>query len=154
MKWRLCEVWSMNGFVMENQLSTIKCWDLKYFQLHSEYRSTYRWHEYTPKQTLVRQPQPQPQPIQHTATGNHSSSSSSSSSSSWWIVSLSELCHTICWIPFRLKPTKILLPLLLRVSYNSSLISLQTLSSQEVGRSVPMLPTSAMSFLMWELPKL
>jgi len=38
-------------------------------KLHSEYRSTYRWHEYTPKQThLVRTAQPQPQPLQHSNT--------------------------------------------------------------------------------------
>ena len=33
------------------------------FQLHSEYRSTYRWYEYTPKQNqVVRRP---PQPLAH-----------------------------------------------------------------------------------------
>ena len=37
---------------------------MKIFQLHSEYRSTYRWHEYTPKQqnTVVRTA-PVPQPL-------------------------------------------------------------------------------------------
>ena len=44
--------------------------DRVYFQLHSEYRSTYRWHEYTPKHSqVVRTAQPQPQPLQPTITG-------------------------------------------------------------------------------------
>ena len=31
-----------------------------FFQLHSEYRSTYRWHEYTPRQQQVVSRPPQP----------------------------------------------------------------------------------------------
>ena len=31
-----------------------------FFQLHSEYRSTYRWHEYTPRQQQVVSRTPQP----------------------------------------------------------------------------------------------
>ena len=40
-------------------------------QLHSEYRSTYRWHEYTPKQqSAVVRTAPTPQPL--TSSGNQS----------------------------------------------------------------------------------
>lgn len=51
-----------------NGIQQIKC--LFSFQLHSEYRSTYRWHEYTPKQagTVVRTaPIPQ-QPLSSSGT--------------------------------------------------------------------------------------